>query len=274
LAQAAFRLQWQVRGADGKDAGNFFGALPLQAAGKIAAAKTSAPVAAQLPYLWNAPKPQSPEASLRVGFVAPQGGPDLLQTDFRNVGDHGGAAWTARLDGLKPGQRVACRFLGLNALPEGVALGLADSVTGHFEVWSPDAVYWVEGREGEANRDLRFFAGSREYVASKGLAFTAAYPTILELGNYPNPAQAFTVIRFAVPASISAKVPRVKLTVYNMQGQRIKTLADARLGAGRHSLRWDIRGEDGRHVAAGMYQLYLETDGKRISRALQIGGPR
>ena len=100
-------------------------------------------------------------------------------------------------------------------------------------------------------------------------ANAAAFPATLSLGNYPNPAQAFTVIRFAIPASISAAVPLVKLTVYDMRGQRIKTLAESRLGAGRHSLRWDVRDENGRLVAAGMYRLLLEADGKRMSRALQ-----
>lgn len=280
LAKAAFHVQWQVRGSDGKDAGNYFGALPQSgpvAASAGAAAKVASTWAVSgvtpyplFPSLWNVPKPVAPDAGLRAGFIPADDATGLLQTDFRTVSAEGGAAWTARLDGMKPGQRYTSRFMGLENLPEGVSVGLADPVTGHFRLWSPDAVYLVEAMEGETARDLQFFAGSPGYVASRGIEFAAGHPAAIELGNFPNPVRAFTIVRFAVPASASQAVPVVKLTVYDMQGRSIKVLAESRMGAGRHSLRWDVRDGQGRRVAAGMYRLLMEVGDKRMSRALHI----
>jgi alpha-tubulin suppressor-like RCC1 family protein len=275
LAKAAFHLHWQVRGADGKDAGNFFGALPLpekpvakiasQAGAEAAPYRTSA-----VTSFWNLPKPEAPDAGLRVGFVAPDASGGLLQTDFRDVPAQSGSTWTARLDGLKQGQRYASRFLGLNALPEGVTVGLADPATGYFALWSPDMAYVVEAKEGETARELQVYAGTAEYVEALGLAFEAAHPSRIELGNYPNPIRDYTVVRFAVPVSASTPAPKVKMTVYDMQGRRIKVLLAAATAAGRHSLRWDARDDGGRRVAAGNYRLLLEVGGKRMNRALQI----
>ncbi|MDB5050113.1 MAG: hypothetical protein JWO30_3184 [Fibrobacteres bacterium] len=269
LAKAAFHLRWQVRGVEGKDAGNVFGGLPVQGPavqGSVAAKVAAAPNAAMQ---WNAAKPENPDGGLRAGFVAVEEGSGLLQTDFRDVSAQGGAMWTARLDGMKPGHRYSSRFLGLESLSEGVSVALADPATGSFVPWSADAAYTVEAQAGETARELQFFAGSPEYVASRGLAFAAAHPSAIELTNYPNPFQSYTVLRFAVPVSASAQ-SRVKLSVLDMQGRCIKVLADARMGAGRHSMRWDARDEKGGRVAAGMYRLLLQVGDKRMNRALHI----
>jgi alpha-tubulin suppressor-like RCC1 family protein len=275
LAKAAFHLQWQVRGADGKDAGNFFGALPLpeKPAAKVASpggAAVKSYGTATVTSFWNLPKPQAPDAGLRAGFAAPDASGGLLQTDFRDVPAQSGSTWTARLDGLRQGQRYSSRFLGLSALPEGLTVGLADPATGYFAIWNPDMAYVVEAKEGETERELQVYAGTAEYVQALGSAFEAAHPSRIELGNYPNPIRDYTVVRFAVPVSASTSAPRVKMTVYDMQGRRIKVLLASPMATGRHSLRWDARDDQGRRVAAGNYRLLLEVGSKRMNRALQI----
>ncbi|MBN1347769.1 T9SS type A sorting domain-containing protein, partial [candidate division KSB1 bacterium] len=85
---------------------------------------------------------------------------------------------------------------------------------------------------------------------------TPEIPREFELAqNYPNPFNPTTQIRFAVP-----EAQHVKITVYNVLGKKVTTLADKKVAAGRHSVRWDGTNEFGIQVATGIYYYKLEAD--------------
>jgi hypothetical protein len=266
---ADLHLRWEVRGADGKDAGNHFGALPSFQAKR--AASGAAALSEAESRLWQAPKPESPDAGLRTGFVPAEAAADgLLQTDFRSLGAAGGAVWKARLSGLRPGQRYTSTFPGFEGLQEGMALGVAYPATGTFRLWKEAGESYVfEAQAGETTRELEFYSGTTDYVRSRGEAFAAAHPIALAMRTYPNPARAFTVIRFAVPALSSGMRP-VRVSVYDLQGRLVKRLSDGPLAIGWHTLRWDLRDTQGRPVAAGSYRLLLEAGDRRLNQPLQI----
>lgn len=66
--------------------------------------------------------------------------------------------------------------------------------------------------------------------------------------NYPNPFNAGTVIRFALP-----EASKVRVSVYNVLGQTVKTLADQEMDAGYQSVSWDGRDDNGNVAASGVY---------------------
>ena len=68
-------------------------------------------------------------------------------------------------------------------------------------------------------------------------------------GNYPNPFNPETVIPFALPEAVS-----VRLSVYNVLGQRVALLVDEELSAGRHRVVW-WAGD----VPTGVYLVRLEA---------------
>lgn len=72
--------------------------------------------------------------------------------------------------------------------------------------------------------------------------------------NWPNPFRPVTNIAFTLKEAAA-----VRLEIFNILGQKVKTLADARLAAGEHSLPWDGTGLDGRPVAAGVYFYRLSA---------------
>jgi hypothetical protein len=76
------------------------------------------------------------------------------------------------------------------------------------------------------------------------------------LGNYPNPFNPETTIQFDI-----AEESTVKLQVYNMRGQLVKTLVNAKLKAGKHSIVWNGRNENKEKVSSGIY-LYKVSSGK------------
>lgn len=61
-----------------------------------------------------------------------------------------------------------------------------------------------------------------------------------------------TVIRYALPAPGA-----VELSIYNMAGQRVRTLARQSQASGEHAVTWDGRTGDGRAVGTGVYLYRL-----------------
>ncbi len=66
--------------------------------------------------------------------------------------------------------------------------------------------------------------------------------------NYPNPFNSATAIEFYLPQR-----SYTQLTVYNLLGQRIRTLAEATFAAGNHRVIWDGRNNQGSMVPSGIY---------------------
>jgi hypothetical protein len=72
--------------------------------------------------------------------------------------------------------------------------------------------------------------------------------------NYPNPFNPQTNIEYAL-----SKDTDVKLTIYNVLGERVKVLVDEHQTAGYQRVSWDGRDQEGEEVASGVYFYRLET---------------
>ena len=73
-------------------------------------------------------------------------------------------------------------------------------------------------------------------------------------GNMPNPFNPSTTIRFELPQAAG-----VQLEVYDLLGQKIRTLVDASLSAGVHSAVWDGRDGRGQTLGNGVYFYRLQA---------------
>ncbi len=105
----------------------------------------------------------------------------------------------------------------------------------------------------------------RGQIRPRQLVLTAIQPTegeppaFLELyPNYPNPFRGSTTITFGLPQAM-----RATLVVYNLLGQRVATLVDGQLPAGRYQIVFDASA-----LPAGLYQYRLETPYGNQSRTL------
>ena len=72
--------------------------------------------------------------------------------------------------------------------------------------------------------------------------------------NYPNPFDAQTTISFSIP-----KAGRINISIYNIIGQNIKTLADGKLSIGHHQVIWNGKDENDMPVSSGIYFYKMET---------------
>jgi protocatechuate 3,4-dioxygenase beta subunit len=85
-------------------------------------------------------------------------------------------------------------------------------------------------------------------------------------GNYPNPFNPSTLIRFSLPTAGKAR-----LTVLDSRGRTLRVLRDGASTAGRHQALWDARDGSGRAVPSGLYFYRLETEsGRRTGKMILI----
>ena len=80
--------------------------------------------------------------------------------------------------------------------------------------------------------------------------------------NYPNPFNPTTTIAFTIPNVETEHA--TSLQIYDISGNLIKTLVDAPLAAGYHTVSWNGVNENGKQVASGIYFYQLEINEKLI----------
>lgn len=73
-------------------------------------------------------------------------------------------------------------------------------------------------------------------------------------GNYPNPFNPTTTIKYDLPV-----VSRITLKIFNLLGQEVRTLVDEVQDAGYKSLTWDGLNSEGRSMASGVYFCRMEA---------------
>jgi len=83
--------------------------------------------------------------------------------------------------------------------------------------------------------------------------------------NYPNPFNLETSIVFTVP-----RRTRATLTVYNVLGQRVRTLTDQPYSPGEYEVVWNGRNDEGHEVASGTYLYRLESDDRLATRKMVL----
>lgn len=107
------------------------------------------------------------------------------------------------------------------------------------------------------------FSGAISYHTEKGVR--VSLPERYELvGNFPNPFNPTTTITYKLPAS-----SRVRLAVYNMLGQHVRTLVSGESQpSGVHRILWDGRNEAGTSVASGIYIYRLEAGNYRMTKRM------
>ena len=108
--------------------------------------------------------------------------------------------------------------------------------------------------------DVPFEEWSPEPTAVGDEALAAAVlPRAFALSqNAPNPFNPSTTISFDIRGD-GAAAAQVSLKVYNVRGKLVKTLVDELKPAGRYSIQWDGRSNNGAQVASGVYFYRLKT---------------
>ncbi|GAB4374280.1 MAG: exo-alpha-sialidase [Calditrichia bacterium] len=81
--------------------------------------------------------------------------------------------------------------------------------------------------------------------------------------NYPNPFNSWTRINYYIPYSSV-----IKLTVYDILGRTVISLAEGNHEKGWYQLEWNGKDRQGRPVSSGTYIYSLEGDGFKVSKKM------
>jgi hypothetical protein len=84
---------------------------------------------------------------------------------------------------------------------------------------------------------------------------TPAYTTEFR-GNYPNPFNPTTTIAFSLE-----KASDVDITIYNIRGQKVKSVLNEKVDAGNHNIQWHGKDDNGNNVGSGIYFMKLDAKG-------------
>jgi len=105
------------------------------------------------------------------------------------------------------------------------------------------------------------FLTNIEYVSAQNQQIESVSQAVPKLlGNYPNPFNPSTNIRFSLPEKA-----KVKITIYNVKGQKVIELTDKRYNSGAHSIIWNGKDDNYKQVSSGVYLYKLDVDNKYIS---------
>ncbi|MDA3814591.1 MAG: T9SS type A sorting domain-containing protein [Candidatus Cloacimonetes bacterium] len=120
--------------------------------------------------------------------------------------------------------------------------------------------------DGDENGIAIIDMGCYEYGADTVGVFYNELPIInYELRNYPNPFNPETKIVFDLPES-----GQVKLVIYNIKGQKVKTLLDCYMISGRNEMIWNSKDDYGKGVSSGVYFYRLQTPTKILTKKMLL----
>ncbi len=98
------------------------------------------------------------------------------------------------------------------------------------------------------------------------LETTAHSNHVIELyRNHPNPVYLSTSIHYYIPES-----SHVELTIYNILGQKVKTLISTKQDAGEYALTWNGLDENGNRLSSGIYFYKLTANASSVVKKMLI----
>jgi len=106
---------------------------------------------------------------------------------------------------------------------------------------------WIETDRGWI---VSYLFGTAISIVSEDDAVDVIPNVSTLLGNFPNPFNPETTIQFSI-----GNVENVEINVYNVRGQRVRTLLDGskEFEAGYHDVIWNGRDDRGQSVGSGVY---------------------
>ena len=164
----------------------------------------------------------------------------------------------------------------MNEINQGILNGTTGNDVGLFK-------YFQEIRTGTAATDVWGYSitqvsGAPDWKPTWPLAEMQYLPTKVEQNptsttpkefalyqNYPNPFNPVTTIKFSVQ-----KNEHVKLVVYNMLGQPVRTLIDKNVAAGSHAAIWNGTDNSERTLSSGVYYVRLQTEKQSATRKMLL----
>ena len=198
------------------------------------------------------PPPMGDYVSLSVEHRDWNRYPGSYAADIRAPGESG-YVWEYALETRLVDKPVSLKWSLTRTLPEGWVAYLIDAAEGvSINLAEKSGIQVLTGKKTPNLRRLKLIVGSPDFVEKQ--SDVPLQPVEFGLSqNYPNPFNPRTTIEYSLP-----KNGRVRLTVYNLLGQRIRTVLDQDEKKGYHKAVWDGDNDRGLRTSSGIYIYRLE----------------
>lgn len=176
-----------------------------------------------------------------------------------------GARWDLGVDSLDPGGNTITTSYGDDKWFYMTGSVYTDDIEAQCNYWGdcpPDHNLFDTSPRGVdydnclASAPKRVVSGHDETKAGLPISFDISQ-------NYPNPFNPTTLIEYSVPVSSP-----VKLEIYNVLGQKVRTLVDQFEVAGRYRVSWDGTNQANQDVASGVYLYKLTAGTQTITKKM------
>jgi poly-gamma-glutamate capsule biosynthesis protein CapA/YwtB (metallophosphatase superfamily) len=136
------------------------------------------------------------------------------------------------------------------------------------EITNPNDYYYAQIRNsGTINNALVSYV-EKEYLpspVSNNDTTIPSAPSAVLYQNYPNPFNPSTTIRFQL------YIPHhVNICIYNVRGQKVKTLTDQQFDRGIHELVWNGKDNFNKTTASGVYFLRMDTGSNKFTKKILL----
>jgi hypothetical protein len=188
-----------------------------------------------------------------------------MTSDLRSL-RNGVQIWDGEVNSSGMTEPTGLSWFVEQALPGNISVILVDLSTRTQVDMIQESQYNLGLLDERYARQVKIVSGSPESVALTIADILSLIPTELSLdGNYPNPFNPVTTIRFGLPQS-----RKVRITVINLLGQEIIELVNGWRDIGRHEVQWQGQDHQGRPVASGMYFTVLSDGHKTIVQKMLL----
>ncbi|MFQ5825324.1 MAG: T9SS type A sorting domain-containing protein, partial [bacterium] len=175
-----------------------------------------------------------------------------------------GQEWDLEITSTLPNKQVQITLLESGQLPEDFQLYILDK---DFYSLIPinNNSFTVQLDKEFPKRRLKIILGTKDYAEHNedGIPLIPLQFSLEQ--NYPNPFNPETTIRYQI-----SKRSRVILEIYNVLGQKVRTLINNEQNPSAYSVQWDGLDDAGHLVSSGVYIYHLNAGEFTASRKLAL----
>ncbi len=175
-----------------------------------------------------------------------------------------GQCWDMTIDATIPQRKIQMSVTEFGTLPENFKLHILDEDY-QCPIQINQGTFTITMGDSGTTRQLKIIIGTDEYAKNNNNGISLIPITNVLYQNYPNPFNPETTIRYQI-----GQRGQVTLEIYNMLGQKIRTLVHKSQSPGQHQIHWNGANDAGNSVASGIYIYSLKTSEFTHTRKLVL----
>nr|MBP6673465.1 T9SS type A sorting domain-containing protein [Bacteroidota bacterium] len=188
--------------------------------------------------------PLSPDGYVTVSFRHTEG---RLAADYRSVSTDG-YVWDVELASSEPNAQISIELTQFGTIDPSFRIYLLDNKQERVYDMTGQMEYSLKLGKNENSRSFRLIVGGSGFVEknTNGIPLVPLEYSLSQ--NFPNPFNPSTTISYSLSHSGVTTVE-----IFNILGQKIKTLINEFQPIGRYSVQWDGRDNNQGSVSSGVY---------------------